>query len=50
MTLSIHVGALSPGGVFQAEMPRAPCKLKAEGSEEAGQRPAVGLVRKKIQL
>ena len=34
---SIHACALSRGGVSQAEMPRAPFKLKGEGSEEAGQ-------------
>ena len=37
VTPSIHACALSRGGVSQAEMPRAPFKLKGEGSEEAGQ-------------
>lgn len=38
VTPSIHACALSRGGVSWAEMPRAPFKLKGEGSEEAGQR------------
>lgn len=37
VTPSIHACALSGGGVSQAEMPRAPFKIKGEGSEEAGQ-------------